>query len=228
MIEEPPKLTVVENRRRPTAAQISAFQGVSTGFVVDAMEGRGSVSSEIAPVWRGAGAVAGPALTADNGPADILATLAALAFLQDGDVLVVGTGGHRGCSASGDQVSGMAKNAGAAAIVVDGPMRDGPGIAAVGLPAWSVGLNPGSPFTTGPGTVGGSTRVCGMPVDTGDMIVADGDGVVVVPFAEIDRTIAALAAVAAAEAALEAEVAAGRKLPDAIQALLEGPETRYI
>ena len=226
MIEEPPKLTVITSRRRPTAAQIAAFQGVPTGFVVVAMEGRGSVSTEIGPVWTGDRSVAGPALTADNPPADILATLAALAFLQDGDVLVVGTGGHRGCAAVGDRLAGMAKNSGAVALVVDGPMRDGPGIVAVGLPAWATGLNPGSPFSTGPGTVGGATRICGAPVRTGDMVIADGAGVVVVPIDEIDRTIAARAKVRAAETALDAEVQAGRKLPDAIRALLDSDATR--
>lgn len=227
MIEEPPKLTVHRNRRRPSAAQIAAFQGVSTGFVVDALEGRGSVSTDLTPVW-GQACVAGPALTADNGPADILATLAALAFLQAGDVLVVGTGGHRGSSAAGDQVSGMAKNAGAAAMIVDGPVRDAPGIQEAGLPAWSTGLNPGSPFTTGPGVVGGATRVCGMPVRTGDMIVADGDGVVVVPFDAIDHAISGIEAVRAAEAALEADVKAGLTVPQAIRTLLDGPDVRFV
>ena len=39
MIEEPPILTINQARRRPTPEQIAAFQGVPTGFVVDALEG---------------------------------------------------------------------------------------------------------------------------------------------------------------------------------------------
>lgn len=180
MIEEPPKLTVHRGRRRPGAAQVAAFQGVSTGNVVDAMEGRGALTPAIKPLLPGQGQVAGPAMTAENGPADILATAAALAFVQPGDVLVAGTSGYQGCAAAGDRVAGMARNAGAVAMITDGPVRDGEGIAATGLPVWCTGLNPGSPFTTGPGTVGGALVFGGRRVEAGDMVVADGDGVVVV------------------------------------------------
>ena len=60
------------------------------------------------------------------------------------------------------------------------------------------------------------------------MVVADRDGVVIVPFDEIASVRAALDRVRAAEAALDAEVAGGRSVPDPIRALLAGPETRYL
>ena len=47
MIEEPKKLTIKKPNRRPTAEQITAFQGVPTGFVVDAMDGSGALSPTI-------------------------------------------------------------------------------------------------------------------------------------------------------------------------------------
>ena len=43
MIEDPPLLKIKQTRNRPTDAQIEAFKGVPTGFVVDAMYGRGGV-----------------------------------------------------------------------------------------------------------------------------------------------------------------------------------------
>ncbi|MEO0914444.1 MAG: RraA family protein, partial [Pseudomonadota bacterium] len=216
MIEEPAKLRIRREMQRPTAAQVAGFQGVPSGFVVDAMMGAGALAAGIGPVGAGRDipcVAAGPALTAGCGAGDILATLAALKFIAPGDVLVAAFDGFQGCAAAGDRVIGMARNCGAAGFVTDGPMRDYAGIVEVGLPAWCSGLTPASPFTNGPGTVGLPVQIGGQRVETGDMIVADRDGVVVVPFAEIDAVLHRLPEVSALEAALDAEVAAGLTVP---------------
>lgn len=212
MIEEPPLLTLIKSYPRPTPAQIEAFRGVPTGFVCDAMEGLGALDTSIGPIGDGRDidcVAVGPALVAENGPAEILATLAALHMVQAGDIVLAAFDGYQGCSASGDQVMGMMKNAGAAGFVTDGPMRDYEGIVEVGLPAWCTGLNPNSPYAKGPGRVGGSAVIGGQTVASGDLIVADRNGVVVVPFDRIDAVAAKLDAVRKMEAELEAEVAEG-------------------
>jgi regulator of RNase E activity RraA len=231
MIEEPPILTVKSPARRPNAAQIAAFQGVPTGFVVDALYGAGALSSDIQPIGAGRDlrcVAAGPALTADCGPADILATLASLKFIQPGDILVSAFAAHQGCAAAGDRLVGMMKNNGAAGFVTDGPMRDYDGVVAIGLPTWCTGLTPASPFAMGPGTVGQPIQIGGREVETGDMIVADRDGVVVVPYEKIDEVIVMLAQVKELETALDAEVAGGLKIPTAISELLASDQVGYI
>jgi len=60
------------------------------------------------------------------------------------------------------------------------------------------------------------------------MVVADRDGVVVVPFERLDAVIARLESVRALEAALDAEVARGLRIPPAIKALLESDATQFI
>lgn len=212
MIEEPPILTLRRSFPRPTAAQIEAFRGVPTGFVCDAMGGQGALASEIRPIGGGRDIdcrAVGPALVADNGPAEILATMAALHILEPGDIVVAAVHGHRNCSASGDQFCGMLRNKGAAGFVTDGEMRDYEGIVEVGMPAWCTGLSPNSPYSNGPARVGFGAVVGGVRVESGDMIVADVNGVVVVPFAEIDTVIARVARVRALEEALEAKVRDG-------------------
>ncbi|MDJ0629755.1 MAG: RraA family protein [Rhodobacter sp.] len=231
MIEEPPLLTVKRPARRPAPAQIAAFQAVPTSFVVDAMYGAGAMSPVIRPLGEGRDlicAAAGPALTVDCGPGDILALLAALESIQEGDMVVSAFHGHQGCAAAGDRVTAMMKNCGAAGFVTDGPMRDYAGIVEAGLPCWCTGLNPGSPFGNGPGRVGFPIQIGGQQIETGDMIVADRDGVVVVPFAEIDAVIGMLAKVAELEGALDAQLRAGLNIPQEIRDLMASDKVKYV
>lgn len=212
MIEEPPQLTLRENFPRPRPDQIAAFRGVPTGFVCDAMGGQGALDSRIRPIGDGRDTdctAVGTALVADNGPQEILATMAALHILQPGDIVVAAVHGHRNCSASGDQFCGMLRNKGAAGFVTDGEMRDYDGIVETGLPVWCTGLSPNSPYAHGPARVGFGAVVGGRQINSGDIIVADRNGVVVVPHADIDAVIAQVARVRALEDALEKKVKAG-------------------
>lgn len=224
MIEVPPTLRILSkgSRNRPTRGQIDAFQGAQTGHVCDAMNGQGALDMAIKPLPGTPHAICGPVLTADCGPGDILALVAALSEVEEGDVLLAATGGWQGCAAYGDMVSAMAKNAGAAGMVADGPARDLAGIQALDFPAFATGLNPNSPYDTGPGAVGYPVQIGGRQVASGDMIIGDQDGVVVVPFAQIDEVIAGLEVVRAAERDLEAKVKAGLAVPDAIADLFQG------
>jgi 4-hydroxy-4-methyl-2-oxoglutarate aldolase len=214
--------------RRPTAKQIAAFQGVPTGFVVDAMFGAGSLGTAISPIDGSDTQVAGPALTCDNRATDLLATLGALKFVQGGDVILHGVQGHQGCAAAGDRVSGMLKNAGAVGLVTDGPMRDYAGVLEVGMPCWCTGLNPGSPYVKGPGRIGFGLSMGDGYAETGDMVVADRDGVVVVPFAQINAVAARLPAIRDLEMSLDAEVRDGLSLPPSIAEILDGDDVDYV
>lgn len=223
MIGEPPRLTIVKGAPRPTKAQIEALQGVETAFLCDAMGGMGAMATPVAPIGFGRDLdchAVGPALVADSGPSDIIATLAAVNLLTPGDVVVHAAHGYQGSATIGDQLSGMLKNAGAAGFVTDGPMRDYAGIVSAGLPAWCTGLNPNSPFTSGPGTLGGRAVVGGCAVATGDMIVADRNGVVVIPYADIDKVIARVQEVQKLESELETKVKDGFCAPLDIDAML--------
>lgn len=229
MIEKPPQLTVKRPVRRPTSSQIAAFQNVPTSFVVDALMGGHTLDRRIRPLAETQHfAVAGPALTAENGPGSLLALLGALDFVQAGDVIVNAVAGYQGCAALGDRVAGFAKNAGAAAIVTDGPARDYPGLREVGLPIWCTGLCPNTPHDQAPGRIGLPLTLGGQAVDTGDMIVADFDGVVVVPFEKIDPIIAKLEIVKELEAKLDAELQNGLAVPPSIKTLLASDSTRYV
>jgi len=74
---------------------------------------------------------------------------------------------------------------GASDFITDGPMRDLVGLREVNLLSWSSGLTLASPFSNGPGTIGMDIQIGGQTVCGGDVVVADLDGVVVIPFAEL-------------------------------------------
>ncbi|MEM6847800.1 MAG: RraA family protein [Pseudomonadota bacterium] len=230
MIEDPPRLTVKRNRKRPTEAQLAAFQNTPTGFVGDAMAGQGVLATAISPLRPDAltGPVCGPAFTVHAGAADILAGFAALPLVQPGDFFVIAFDEHQKCATVGDRMCGMLANNGVIGLVTDGPVRDIDGIAATGVPVWCTGLTPATPFTQGPGTIGLPIQVGGQRVDTGDIVVADRDGVVVVPFDEIDRVATALMGIRRLETDLDAEVADGLRSPSWAGEVLRGPHTRWV
>ena len=150
MIEEPPLLTLRRSFPRPTADQLAHFQGLQTGFVVDAMFGRGALDYRIKPIDPDCSSFAGTAVTADNGPCDIMATFSAIEIAEPGDVIMAATDGFTGTAACGDLMMGVAKNRCIAGFVTDGLARDTPGIKEVGLPCFAAGVTPNSPARNGP------------------------------------------------------------------------------
>ena len=77
------------------------------------------------------------------------------------------------------------------------------------MPVWCDGLSPNSPYAKGPGRVGFGAVVGGVRIESGDLVVADRNGVVVVPYGRIDAVIAAVAQVEELEEALEERIKSG-------------------
>jgi 4-hydroxy-4-methyl-2-oxoglutarate aldolase len=218
MIEEPPPLVFAASAERPPAEIVERFRGVPTSFIVDAMGGTGALDWRIKALVGNS--LVGVALTCDCGPLDNLAFMAALADCRAGDVLLVATGGHVGAAVTGDLLIGVAHNRGAAGFVTDGLVRDLDDLETIGLPSYVMGVTPNSPQRRGPGSVGLPVVCGGVSVASGDVVVGDRDGVVVVPRARIPATLETLEHVKAAEAATLERVRGGLKeLPVEVPAL---------
>lgn len=228
MIEDPPLLTIRRTIERPPRALVDAFIGCSTGFIVDAMEGRGALDRAIKPQPGTPLRFVGTALTCQNGPADNLALCAAVAQCAPGDVLVAATDGFMGCAVVGDLLLGIAKNRGAVALVTDGLLRDLTDIQALQFASFAAGVSPNSPARNGPGTVGLPVLCGGLPVASGDIVVGDPDGVVVVPRAEIAAVLARLEAVRANEARMLEAVRNGLREPGFVMPILASSRVRYL
>ncbi len=228
MIEDPPLVTLRRTFPRPDKSQIETLTGTPTGFIVDCLNGRAALDSVIKPVDPNAVHFCGVAVPCHTGPADNLSAFAALDVIQPGDVIVIATDAYLTTAVIGDLYLGMAKNCGAAAVVTDGCVRDIVGISAVGLPCFAAGVTPNSPARNGPGTVGLAVTLGGETVSAGDVILGDLDGVVVIPFDRIDEAIARLPSLLSAEAALDAKVKEGLKIPDFVNAVLTGGRVREV
>jgi 4-hydroxy-4-methyl-2-oxoglutarate aldolase len=228
MIKDPPLLTIKRGFERPPAELVERFRGVPTGYLVDAMGGRGCPAHTIQALLPDRAALVGVAITCHAGPADNLAVFGALHQAESGDVIVAGTDGFTRTAVTGDLMLGMARNKGVAGFVTDGLVRDMPGIEAVGLPVYCAGVTPNSPARSGPGTVGFPVVLGDVAVHSGDIVVGDRDGVVVVPRLEAEAVLSRLPAIKAAEQALETKVRAGLQVPDFVRAVLQSDKTSYI
>lgn len=210
MADEP--VLTIRGAARPHAALLARFADLPTGVVVDAMGRRGALAPGIRPITA-AQRFVGVALTVWTAPSDNLAIYAAIAEARPGDALLVTNGGDATASVVGDLALGMARNAGVVGLVTDGYARDVAGLDRVGVPVFARGLTPNSPFKNGPGEIGGRIALAGVIVAGGDIVVADADGVVVVPAASAERVLEACAAVVAKERDVEAAIARGMVTP---------------
>lgn len=183
--------------------------------VSDALGKTNTMDAGINPVTPGL-TVCGPAYTVDCPPDGIITCHKALGEVPAGHVLVVdGKGGIHG-AIWGELTSMEAMKRGVLGIVVDGAVRDSATIRKLGFPTWSRYVTPrvASNRTVG---VTGEPVVCGgVPVRTGDYIIADDDGVVVIPVERLDEIMAKAAAIEAKEADLARKVEEGVHLADVL------------
>jgi 4-hydroxy-4-methyl-2-oxoglutarate aldolase len=230
VLEQPPLLTIRRRFERPSPDILAAFGRAESAQVADAQGGGGALDHRIQALREipFSGTIVGPALTCETGPADVLAALAALDVARPGDVLLIATGGWTRTASIGDLFAASARNAGLAAIVTDGLVRDVDGLVRAGVPVFSAGLCPASPAASGPGAVGLPVVVGSLPVDAGDIVVCDRTGVVVVRQEEIESTLVALERVLRLEAAEAERVAAGQVVSDAMRELLASDRVRNV
>jgi 4-hydroxy-4-methyl-2-oxoglutarate aldolase len=213
---------------RPEPPVIESFRGVATALIADALgHGFGVVDHDIRPVWNGPG-FAGPALTVETAPDDILAVHASLKFSRPGDVMVVATRSSTRAAVLGGITTGLLRNAKIVAAVTDGVVRDVAHIEANGLPVYARGVSPGIPFKNGPGRIGLAVSLGHVAIAPGDIVVGDRDGIVVIPLAHAQHTANALENARNIEADLEAVVGAGTAVPPYAEQALAELDVNYV
>jgi 4-hydroxy-4-methyl-2-oxoglutarate aldolase len=188
-------------------------QPVPVTAVAQAGRDRGRVMTGLT-THAGRPYLCGPALTCACAPEDNLAMHAALYQATPGTILVCdGTGSTR-CALFGELMATDAVNHGLGGLVLQGPIRDIADINELGFAVWCTGTAPGQATKTSVVSVGAPVIVGNALVQTGDQIVADADGIAVVPAAHWDAVQADVAALAEREAKTRARLATGERLAD--------------
>ena len=185
---------------RIPASLVRAASAFQASILADVGGRRGALGGRIQPLTKRM-KVAGPALTVEVRPGDNLMIHAALELAQPGDVIVVDGKGDLSCALTGALMAAHAQKAGIAGFVIDGAVRDTEECAQGGFPIFAAGANPNGPWKNAPGRINWPVSLAGTPVNPGDLVVGDADGVVIVP----RETAAAIVAAAQAKVDAEAE-----------------------
>jgi RraA family protein len=195
---------------RPSAETVTALGSFDTPQISDLMNRLYAFSPTIRNLTDDRLTLVGPACTVKVYPGDNLMVHKSLDVAQPGDVIVVDTSGSNASAALGDLVSTKARHRGVAGFVVDGLIRDLPGIRALGdFPVFARGTTPVGPLHRGPGEINYPVAIGGVVVNPGDVIVGDATGIVAIPREIADELLQRLTKAASKERDYVAAVARG-------------------
>lgn len=196
-------------------------RGISVADIHEAMPGASGrtalMSPRMRPLNRGLH-IAGPAVTAFCSPGDNLMMHRALSLAQPGDVLVVVCAAETSGAQWGDVAGQYAQHKELAGVVVHGCIRDTDVLERMRFPVWATAVSPIHPDKQGHGMVNAPVTCDGVVVKPGDLIVADGDGVVCVPRDGAEDVLAAARARLQREDDIASAIREGARLWDLIGA----------
>jgi regulator of RNase E activity RraA len=183
-----------------TDTDAAAFGGIPTTTLADLLGREQVMDIGIRPLWSPVPRVAGPAFTVSCPPGDNLMLHAAIHRATPGSVIVVESGDLDHALAGGN-VCAVAQRRGVAAFVADGLIRDLGEVRDLGFPVFARGIIPVPGAKKAVRPLNGPVRCGGVRVESGDMIVADEEGVVAVPSARAEEVLHGARAKLAKEAA---------------------------
>lgn len=221
----------IVNRRveRADPGTVDAFAGFGVATVHEAQGQTGLLAARIAPIYPGA-RVAGSAVTVTVPTGDNLMIHVAVEQCREGDIVVVSPAAPSEHGYLGELIATALRARGVRGFVIDGGVRDVAEIRELGLPVWSSLVSALGTAKERLGDVNVLIECSGQRVEPGDVVVADDDGVVVVPRAKAGEVLAACREREAKEAASRARYAAGELSLDVLglRAGLDEKGIRYV
>ena len=199
---------VVTDIRRADAAIVDALAEFGSATVHEAMGRIGYAGAGIRPIQQDA-AISGSAITVLAAPGDNLMVHAAIEQAQSGDVIVVVPVTDSAYGFIGELMATQMQVRGVRAYVTSGGVRDTGELRKMGFPVWTAHISARGTVKDTAGSVNVPVVLGGVVVNAGDIVVADDDGVTIVPRERAAETLEASRARAAKEAANRLRYEAG-------------------
>lgn len=177
---------------RPTADQLAAAASISASTIHEAAGKIGALPAAIKPLDP-AMRVCGPAFTVKGAPGDNLWLHYALDQARPGDVLVVDVGGLYDAGYWGEMMTVSAQARGLGGLVINGCVRDGREMIGLGFQVFARGtcMRGTEKDRNFKGALAQPLPLGDVLVQAGDLVIGDGDGVVVIPREQVGGAIAA-------------------------------------
>lgn len=179
-------LKIKQPRRRVSTEIVEKYRAVPTAVVGDCMGRIQSAPAVIRPMYSCERPLAGPAYTVKTRPGDNLFVHKAIDLAQPGDILVVDAGGALDNAIVGEMMLTHAETRGLGGAIIYGAIRDSGHLRSHSFPVFAAGVTLRGPFQSGPGHVNVPIALAGMVVEPGDLILGDDDGVICIPFDDVE------------------------------------------
>jgi 4-hydroxy-4-methyl-2-oxoglutarate aldolase len=174
------KPVVVRTIKRADSNAIGTLGAVGVSTAHEALGRSGLMKPYLRPIWAGA-QIAGPAVTVLAQPGDNWMIHVAVEQCQKGDVLVVGCTADNSDGMFGELLATALVARGVIGLIIDAGARDVKALKEMGFPVWSRAISAKGTVKAALGAVNIPVVCAGVNVEPGDVVVADDDGVVIVP-----------------------------------------------
>lgn len=179
-------LRVMQPARRVAPEMVEKFRTIPAAAISDCMSRLTAGGARLRPMHAGGTVLAGPAYTVKTRPGDNLFVHKAIDSALPGDIIVVDAGGELTNAIVGEMMLTHAETRGLGGVIINGAIRDFGHVKNHPFPVFAAGVTHRGPYHDGPGEINVAVAIDGMVIQPGDLMIGDDDGLLCIPFDEVE------------------------------------------